>query len=229
MTRKADRLEACLESLHADTQSVGDGGASRVAIVHRLAKRHQRRRGITFLVVVVGAGLLVPVAHAGWRQWQAYRASRDSHFVAASPDTPKAPRSPQAKLAESPPKPVMPTVVETLAVPAAPAVGEVPAVPPAPVRKLAAPPSEAWLYGRAHDLHFRGGALDKALAAWSAYLVNFPNGQLAPEARFNRAICLVRLKRLEDAKVALADIAANAPASHQRDHASRLLDSLADR
>jgi len=205
---------------------VGDGGASRVAIVHRLAKRHQRRRGLTLLAVVLGAGLLVPVAQAGWRQWQAYRASRDSQRVAANADTPKAAKSPKAKRAESPPEPVAPTVVET---PAVPAVREAPVFPPAPVRKVAAPPSEAWLYGRAHDLHFRGGALDKALAAWSAHLAKFPNGQLAPEARFNRAICLVRLKRWEDAKVALADIVANAPASHQREQASRLLDTFADR
>jgi len=232
MTRpseRSDRLAACLESLRADTQSAGDGGASRVAIVHRLAKRQQRRRGITFLVVVLGAGLLVPVAHAGWRQWQAYRATREGQLVTVNADTPKAAKSPKTKRAESPAKPVAPTVVETPPVPATPAVVEAPVAPPAPVRKVIPPVSEAALYGRAHDLHFRGGELDKALAAWSAYLVKFPNGQLAPEARFNRAICLVRLKRLDDAKVALADIAANAPSAHQREQASRLLVTLVDR
>jgi TolA-binding protein len=130
-------------------------------------------------------------------------------------------------------------VIETPAVATAPVVVpaavveapkvEAPVFPPAPVPKVVPPPSEASLYGRAHDLHFRGGAVEKALAAWSAYLVKFPNGQLAPEARFNRAICLVRLKRVDDAKVALAEIAANAPSSHQREQAGRLLASLADR
>src|SRR5947207_12740849 len=63
--------------------------------------------------------------------------------------------------------------------------------PPAPVRPPAPPPVEA-LYRRAHELHFHGGDPAAALAAWDRYLAAEPDGRFAVEARYNRALVLVR-------------------------------------
>jgi hypothetical protein len=67
------------------------------------------------------------------------------------------------------------------------------------------------------------------LSAWSLYLTKFPSGQLAPEARYSRAICLVQLGRVEGAKAALAELDATAPAEHLRTQARRLLERLSSR
>lgn len=56
------------------------------------------------------------------------------------------------------------------------------------------------LYAQAHELHFHGGDPAAALAAWDAYLTAEPHGAFAVEARYNRALCLVRLGRLADAR-----------------------------
>jgi hypothetical protein len=109
------------------------------------------------------------------------------------------------------------------AVPAAPA----PSRPVAPPRRPAAPVEG--LYRRAHDLHFHGGAPAAALAAWDAYLAAEPDGRFAVEARYNRALALVRLGRYADARAALAPFARGevAPAGYRQAEAEQLVDRLA--
>jgi hypothetical protein len=62
---------------------------------------------------------------------------------------------------------------------------------------------ESGVYGRAHRAHFVDGDPARALAAWSSYLRRFPGGTFAPEARFNRALCLIRLQRFDESAHAL--------------------------
>lgn len=62
-------------------------------------------------------------------------------------------------------------------------------------------------YRRAHALHFRGGDPAATLAAWDAYLDAHPTGRFAAEARYNRALTLVRLDRRAEAAAALAPFA----------------------
>lgn len=83
--------------------------------------------------------------------------------------------------------------------------------------------SEARAYGRAHQLHFVEAAPARALAAWDDYLRTFPRGRLAPEARYNRALCLVRLGRTTDAERALLAFA-RAGDGYRRADAQRMLD-----
>ncbi|MDD9946633.1 MAG: hypothetical protein OXU20_36645, partial [Myxococcales bacterium] len=59
------------------------------------------------------------------------------------------------------------------------------------------------LYARAHSLHFAKRAPHRALRAWDRYLHAAPDHALAPEARYNRALCLVRLRRHREAIAAL--------------------------
>jgi hypothetical protein len=84
------------------------------------------------------------------------------------------------------------------------------------------------LYRAAHELHFHGSDVAAALAAWDAYLAASPHGAFALEARYNRALCLVKLGRLDEARTALAPFAAGdvAPANYRRDEAARLIERI---
>jgi len=59
------------------------------------------------------------------------------------------------------------------------------------------------LYRRAHRAHFVQHEPAAALGAWEAYLRAAPRGRFAVEARYNRAMCLVRLGRTAAAREAL--------------------------
>jgi len=82
------------------------------------------------------------------------------------------------------------------------------------------------LYRVAHRAHFVERDYDRALGAWDAYLKASPNGALAPEARYNRALCLVRLHRSEEARVALKPFAEGRYGTYRREDAQKLLDAL---
>jgi hypothetical protein len=101
-----------------------------------------------------------------------------------------------------------------------------PAALPAP-RRAAAPPVEV-LYRRAHDLHFHGGDPAVALAAWDAYLAAEPAGRFSVEARYNRALLLIRLGRFAEARAALAPFARGAIAGgYRQTEAEQLIERLA--
>jgi hypothetical protein len=63
------------------------------------------------------------------------------------------------------------------------------------------------LYKGAYRLHFVEQRYAEALTAWDAYLRAAPAGRLVVEARYNRAIALVRLGRRGEAETALAPFA----------------------
>ena len=67
---------------------------------------------------------------------------------------------------------------------------------------------ERLAYERAHRAHFFSDAPARALAAWDEYLAAHPHGTFAPEARYNRALCLVRLGKFVAAAEALHPFAA---------------------
>jgi hypothetical protein len=125
------------------------------------------------------------------------------------------------------PVPVVPRPDPASAAPAAPV-----AVPAAPIARPmpatpAAPPIEL-LYRRAHALHFHGGDVAAALAAWDAYLAAEPAGRFAVEARYNRALCLIRLGRPADARAALIPFATDQvmPRGYRHDEAAALVERL---
>jgi hypothetical protein len=127
----------------------------------------------------------------------------DAHVDSARPVV-------EARIEESPP-----AVVDTPAVssPAAssPAVSSPAASSPAASSPAASSPGvssdavvaqrdpELALYAAAHDLHFKRHDMRAALDAWNRYLAASPNGRLAPEARFNRLVALVKLEHWDDA------------------------------
>ncbi len=82
------------------------------------------------------------------------------------------------------------------------------------------------LYRAAHETHFVGRDYARALSAWDAYLRAAPNGTFAPEARYNRALCLVRLHRNDEARAALQPFAAGNYGTYRRADAEKLLSAL---
>ncbi|WP_156338817.1 tetratricopeptide repeat protein [Chondromyces crocatus] len=65
-----------------------------------------------------------------------------------------------------------------------------------------------------------------ALGAWDAYLREDPRGRFATEARYNRALCLVRLGRAGEARSALESFARGAFGGYRQADAQKLLDAL---
>lgn len=81
------------------------------------------------------------------------------------------------------------------------------------------------LYRAAHQAHFGGGEPGRALAAWDAYLAAAPRGRFALEARYNRALCLVRLGRRSEARTALVPFAAHT-GGYRASEARELLEAI---
>jgi hypothetical protein len=97
---------------------------------------------------------------------------------------------------------------------------------PRAVPSAAFDPAHA-LYLEAHALHFNAHDPSQALRAWDAYLAAAPGGRFAVEARYNRALCLVRLGRRAEARVALEPFAEGAHGSYRQEEARKLLEALA--
>ena len=85
---------------------------------------------------------------------------------------------------------------------------------------------ETPLYEAAHEAHFVTRDPAQALAAWDAYLAKYPSGRFAPEAKYNRAISLLRLGRKDEAREALAPFADGTYGDYRKRDATRLLDTL---
>ena len=129
-------------------------------------------------------------------------------------------------------------VPSALVVPSTPLVPppELPSAAPAvtsPVpaaRPVVTPgPDPQVLYAQAHALHFHDRDPARALAAWDRYLAvasrDIRSGFVL-EARYNRAICLFRLGRREEARQALQPFADGRWGAYRRDDAQALLDEL---
>ena len=97
---------------------------------------------------------------------------------------------------------------------------------PAPPAPAAQPPSPLALFHRAHRLHFHRQDAGAALAAWDRYLQVDPEGPLVLEARYNRALCLVRLGRTAEASAALLPFADGTLAHYRQAEARALMRAL---
>jgi hypothetical protein len=82
------------------------------------------------------------------------------------------------------------------------------------------------MYAAAHSAHFAVRDPAAALRGWDAYLATYPNGRFAQEARYNRAIALVRLGRATDARTALAPFADGTYGGYRQPEARALLEAL---
>lgn len=96
---------------------------------------------------------------------------------------------------------------------------------PASSSRAAFSDTDGDLYRLAHEAHFSSHDYARALPAWEAYLRAAPSGRLATEARYNRAICLLRLGRNDEARQALKPFALGMM-GYRQNEAQQLLDEL---
>ncbi|HVT07779.1 MAG TPA: hypothetical protein VHO67_09980 [Polyangia bacterium] len=202
MKPQPEPLTAAVRQFRELTGRDAGGDVTRARVLaeaaHRVAARPRWRRA------ALSTGLLLAIvgtAAVGAGQVGAWRAA--APIVLAS--DPKSVDT-DATHVEHRPRRVIPPVVEAETVP-----------PPSPA-------DEATVYGRAHAAHFGAAEPQAALAAWNDYLRLFPRGRFEPEARFNRAICLVRLRRFPAAAAALTPFAQGRFGSYRRAEAAQLLD-----
>lgn len=116
------------------------------------------------------------------------------------------------------------TGVASAAPPAVTAPDPTPAATAAATGSVPSPEDE--LYATARRAHFDDRDYGRALAAWDRYLAAAPSGRLAPEARYNRAICLARLGRKDEARAALEPFASGSMGGYRKLEAQKLLDAL---
>jgi hypothetical protein len=85
---------------------------------------------------------------------------------------------------------------------------------------------EEALYAGAHHAHFVARDPAAALRAWDDYLVAYPAGRFSLEARYNRALALVRLGRTDEARAALTPFADGRSGGYRQAEARSLLDAM---
>jgi hypothetical protein len=99
---------------------------------------------------------------------------------------------------------------------------------PAPaLRPAKGPDREELLFKAAYREHFVARDAQAALDGWDAYLRVAPQGRLALEASYDRALCLIRLARRSDAIAALTPFANGEHGEYRRREAQRLIAALA--
>lgn len=99
-----------------------------------------------------------------------------------------------------------------------------PSPSPTPIATPAPESAELALFRRAQRLHLARDP--RALSAWDDYLRVAGKGALAPEAKYNRALCLLRLGREAEAKRALTPFADGEYGSYRRTEAKSLIDAI---
>lgn len=205
------------ESLERTNRS----GATRARVLESLERSPRRR--LHAAVAAVIASLFGASAFAWYAQRPTAPPAKapvialESTAVETAAREPSTPREVTVVRIEAPPPVEASTslgqAAEVSHVPSPPAA-RVEVSPAAEVSHAAQPPAverdaELTLYAAAHRLHFVERDLARAVAAWDRYLAATPDGRLAPEARFNRLVALVKLERWDEAARAIETVDAS--------------------
>jgi TolA-binding protein len=236
-----DLLKAATRALHEETAD--DGGDGRFTRARVMASLHQgkvkRRTRLAFILPIaacLAAGTAwgaatgrLPAMFRAVGQLVGY-SSKPSASKTAERPVATAQQAPAAAEASLPPPPAEAAPEPA---PVAEAKPEPTKVEPLPAAKPSAAPSSSAafqdadgdLYRLAHEAHFSSHDYGRALAGWNAYLQAAPGGRLATEARYNRAICLLRLGRDAEARQALEPFASG-KMGYRQNEARQLLEEL---
>jgi hypothetical protein len=230
-----DLLEEAVGALREEGAS--DDATHRFTRARVMASLHQgtvkRRTRLAFILPVAATFLATSawgVSSGRARVWvEEIRTAIGFSTSEKAPSPPPAKAAARPKQAVPAPEP-KPEPVAPEAPPPEPVVEAPKPAPPAAPPPSAAPDAgldaELELYREAHRAHFGGRDAAAALAAWDAYLEKSPKGRFALEARYNRALCLVRLDRKAEARVALEPFARGSFGGYRKREASELLDAL---
>ena len=233
-----DRLEDALRAARDRTDgSCPEAARTRVDVLARAAQRSRRKRVWAFVIPPLAAALIASTAWGAvtgrFPRWVDFASDRPARPPAALEEARMRPSASPAVVASVEPSPP-PTALAELP---APAPAPAPARAPAPRARSSGPSSEpalagapsndeGALYATAHRAHFVDRDPATALRGWDAYLATHPRGRFAVEARYNRAIALVRLGRREEAAAALAWFAGGGDGGYRQREAALLLEAL---
>jgi hypothetical protein len=247
-----EALAAWIAAYRRETSSQPrDAGAIKRRVLVALGARQRRQLKVLLFAFPVAAVFFGSVALAAGkgtlprledlREWLGVGTTEES---SRTPERSAAGRG-RSSLPASP-QPLAPLVAQPVAPPASSpdtdarsasliAVETAPPGNPSVPNKRLSPPisrpdplrAELHAYRTAHRLHFDGGDPARTLAAWDAYLQAHRAGTFVAEARFNRALCLLRLGRRSEARSVLVPIA-ESPSAYGRRRARALLDAMGE-
>jgi len=206
-----------------------DANATRRQIVERLGHRARRRTRASVFVLAFAALLS---ASTVWAARGGRLSGVFERFRRATPSAPDEREIPSNEPAHDvAPEPGMATPTPTPTSTVAPAVTTTFVVAPhspspRATRSLRATDREDDLFAAATHAHFDLHDPSAALAAWDAYLDAAPAGRFALEARYNRALCLLRLGRRSEAIAELTPYAKGVHGSYRQHEAEQLIAAL---
>lgn len=212
-----DLLAESTRALRDSTLPNDDAPPDTLARIERSLRRPRSRRPVRWIVMPLAAAFLILTAWASASGRLARLITLVSHDEVQHPHEP---------LPAPPPPPPPPAPQPVVALPPLPSVSvSASAEPPPPP-----PPKRVdvdALYREAHEAHFVRRDPQAALDAWDRYLAAAgPNGRFVLEARYNRALSLIRLGRKSAAAEALRPFANGDYGNYRRDEATQLLQSL---
>jgi len=225
MRREPTSFQTGVRAFRELTAAPADGAATRARVLAGAAarvgvRRSWKRRLWLVVAALIGTSSLAAAAvGVTGRRWRAPRATAVS--TEGEPAVKTAVHHARAT------RVIPPVVVDALVDTSADTSPDVPTE--APVPAAPDPGAEARAYARAHRAHFVADEPARALVDWNAYLARYPAGAFAPEARYNRALCLVRMGRVSEAIQALEPIADAPPGAYRRNEATTLLAWLRER
>ena len=242
MTDPLDRqLDDAARTLRDATRTREDprsaGTRARILVSHRAARSRAAQASVWLLAAA--ALLVVFGGSTAWAYWTGRIGSgpRDVRPAPTQP-APERPREPShargsSVSGTSAPVVAPPVVVPAVVAPPPPATGErsaesTPAQRPTPEPRVEeiTDPTERRVYAEAHALHFEQHDDARAIDAWARYLAAYPRGRFALEARYNRALCLVRAGREDEAREALAPFALGTHDGYRQREAREILEAL---
>lgn len=232
-----DLLQRATAALRETTAAPPEGAArERARLLAKAAARQRsaaRPASMWQWAAVLLAGFMVSTAMAHYTGVMPALIEAVSRTLAPHPvDPPKKspPKTPEAPRPGPPPQPAVPqpSAADAAAPELEPAPASEPLPRPAHKPAKAARPAEPRGESPQLLLFRRAQALqpahdERALAAWDAYLRVASSGALTPEARYNRALCLLYLKRYAEARSALAPFANGAFQGYRQREAEALL------
>jgi hypothetical protein len=234
-----DLLKAATQALKEETaEAAEDGRFTRARVMASLHQGKVKRRTRLAFVLPLAAclaagtawgaatGRLPAVFHAiGQAVSYTAKAPQTKPLLQVAPaPAAKAPAPAPSEAAPPPPEPA-PLEPSKPAEPVTPKAGVVTSAKPAPSSSGSFKDTDGDLYRLAHEAHFSAHDYARALAGWDAYLRAAPGGRLSTEARYNRAICLLRLGRDAEARVALQPFASG-KLGYRQNEARQLLSEL---